>query len=141
MAKQTSSKKNIEAIEKQEKALRKFREKTQCDCCHKKDGGPTLAKSKDAGDGPLVYQCWNCKKKIDIERIDLEKVQDACKTIDRAIDVIKLKCSPNQPADAELIEKLSKVQFRLRNLIPDAYKTALKAGNKNKKKESSIRYS
>lgn len=136
-----SIKKDMEMIDKQEKSLRKYREKRQCDCMHKRDGGPSLGKSKDPGDGNLVYQCWCCRKKVDLERIDQQKLEDACKLIDKAIDIIKLSCSTTDAADKELVEKLGKVQYRVRNLIPDAYKTALKANSKKgKKKESSIRY-
>ena len=133
--------KDMEAIDKQEKSLRKFREKKQCDCMHKDADGPSLIKSKEQGAKPLDYKCINCRKMVDLERIPQEKLKDACDTVDKAIDIIKLSCSPKDAADKELVEKLGKVQYRIRNLIPEAYKTALKANSKRgKKHDKSISY-
>ena len=137
-----STEKHIKEIEQNEKKFQKLKEAERCKCAHKHSGAATVKSSRDQNDRPNTFVCTQCKDKIHMDRIDPVELEKACQLVNDACNIIKMACTPSDKNDAELLRKIAKVQFRCRNLIVDAYKTAVKGNNKKKKNNDgpSIRY-
>jgi hypothetical protein len=87
--------------------------------------------------GELKYYCKLCQKSIIIANIPENELQDACSLIDRAIDIIKITASTiNNDEDEKMIEKMAKLQYRVRNDLVPTYKASLKKNNNKKDKKN-----
>lgn len=120
-------KKQLEVVAKQERSLRVVREEMMCDCDHKhrQSGDIDIVPAQNRAPGELKYKCKRCQKDLDLKKIQEQELKDACNTIDRAIDVIKMSLDPQREDDAKILKRVSKVQFRVRNDIPKMYAASL----------------
>lgn len=129
--------KEIEDVTKQERTLDKIKETLKCQCTHTKKGDFTLVRKSGE---ERKWICKQCQKIIAIERIDENELQKAIDIIDNAIDVIKLSTDTGRDDDAKVVEKVGKMQYRLRNEILPFYKAAVqknKGGQRRDKEQSS----
>ena len=123
-------------IENQIKGLDKQSEKIKCLCPHRKDGQATLVRKKTNNPNESIWICYQCKKEVDFKRIDEDKLKEAIDIIDRTIDVIKFNCKENNENDIKLHDKLSKTQYRIRNMIERSYKVSLNESNRRENNRS-----
>lgn len=146
MAENRNIKKQLEVVDKQERSLKILREEAKCVCCHKhlQSGDLDIVPAQNRAPGELKYLCKKCRKDLDLKKIPETELTDACNTIDRAIDVIKLSLDPQKEDDAKILKRVSKVQFRVRNEIPKMYaaslqknKTGGRRGNGNRSSDDS----
>jgi hypothetical protein len=122
-----SIKKQTEEMLKARKKMDRVAEQFKADCSHVSNGEPAFIPSNEPRrEGELAYVCKNCHKRIVISKISEEDITKACDIIDRAIDTIKITANPNSEDTEKLLERLSKVQFRVRNEIVPAYMASLK---------------
>ena len=139
-------KKQLEVVDKQERSLKVIREEMMCDCDHKhrQSGDIDIVPAQNRSPGELKYKCRRCRKDLDLKKISEQDLRDACVTIDKAIDVIKLSLDPQREDDAKILKRVSKVQYRVRNDISKLYaaslqknKTGGRRGNKNRNSDDS----
>ena len=91
MAKSNNIKKQIDAIEKQEKSLRIIREQKKADCMHSdKNGDIDVIPKQGCDKSELRYVCRSCKKDLCLKKISSEKADEALEIVDNMCDTIKL---------------------------------------------------
>lgn len=129
-------KKSVEAIDKQERNLKTLREQAKSQCNHTKNGDLDIVPANNRQQGELKYICRKCQKTLDFSKIPEDELRGACDCVDRAIDVIKLQLDPSKEADAEILKRVSKVQYRVRNDIIKLYAASLKKNRGNNKNSS-----
>lgn len=127
-------KKTTQRIKKQKKTLDKQSEKVKCACGHKRDGQATLVRKK--GGQPTDWLCYQCEKNVNLKRITDEEMDEAIDVLDRAIDVIKFSCRENVAADTQFQAKLAKTQYRVRNVVKQAYKACLNENSRRERRSS-----
>jgi len=127
--------KKTSAVADSEKKLGKIKEELRAQCTHTKNGEPSLVPSNDPRvQGELKYVCKQCMKPVIISSISEDELENACNIVDRAVDIIKITAGNiNSENDAEIINKLAKLQFRIRNDLMPIYRASLKKGNRNNK--------
>ena len=123
-------KKQVDAIEKQQGSMKVLLEQAKSKCTHTKNGDLDIVPSNNRQTGELKYICRKCRKEIDLKKIAKEDLENACNIIDRAIDVIKLQLDPSKESDEEILKKMAKTQFRVRNDIVKTYGAALQKNNR-----------
>lgn len=132
--------KRTDAVIKNERNLFKVKEDLKAQCTHTIHGEPSFIPSNEPKvEGLHKYICKQCQKVITITSIDEEELQKACDLIDRAIDIIKITASSssaNNEDDAEVMHKLAKMQYRIRNDLMPTYKAALKKSNNRANKHN-----
>ena len=128
-----NTKKQIDAINKQENSLKALREQAKARCPHTKRGDLDIVPAHNRKPGDLTYVCRCCQKDLDLKKISEQDLRDACDTIDRAIDVIKISLNLESDDDRQKLKRLSKVQFRVRNELVRSYGEALKGKNKGRR--------
>lgn len=121
-----SIKKQMDAIDRQEKDLRNVREVIKSECSHTKNGDLDIVPKQNRQNGELKYICRKCKKELDLKKIDEDTLTNACDIIDRAIDVIKLSLDTNREDEEKILRKMAKTQYRVRNDIKKFYAASLK---------------
>jgi hypothetical protein len=137
MAEIGNIKKQTDSVDKQEKQLKIIREQLKAKCDHSKNGEPDIVPSNDReSTRRLAYVCRRCKKYIDLTKIPEDELSKACTTIDNACDVIKITLNKENEADAKVLKKVAKVQFRVRNEIAQLYGAALKRNRNGKKRNN-----
>lgn len=129
-------KKSVEAIEKQERNMKTLLEQAKSQCNHTKNGDLDIVPANNRQQGELKYICRKCKKTLDLRKIPEDELRGSCDCIDRAIDVVKLQLDPNKEADAEILKRVAKVQYRVRNDIIKLYAASLKKNRGNNKNSS-----
>ena len=141
MAYANSSSKKRKLLETQRGEISKLTEKNMCDCDHtKKNGDPDLFQSNNRKPGEIKYICRACDKEINLKRIPDDTLKEACKTIENACDLIKLSLNLEREADQKIQEKVSVLQYRVRNNLEKWYGAALsrnKGGNRNNRNQNS----
>lgn len=131
MADSVNIKKQVEAIDKQDQSLKVMREQMKSRCPHTdKNGDLDIMPKQNRQSGELTYICKRCKKELDLKKIAEQDLQNACNLIDRACDVIKLSLDTQRDGDQEILKRVGKVQYRVRNEIMKLYGASLKK-NKN----------
>jgi hypothetical protein len=134
MEEQLNIKKQSEELDKQEKHFGKYKEELKAKCTHTRNGELTLVPKKDGNkDGELVYVCKQCRKVLRFSRIDENDLQKSIDLIDQAIDIIKASANTNNENDDEMVKRMAKVQYRLRNDIMPYYKAATSRNNRGNK--------
>lgn len=127
-------KKTHDRIKNQQKALNKENERVKCLCPHRKDGQATLVRriTDEENESAHTHEwvCYQCEKVVNLKRISEEELRNAIDTIDRAIDVIKFSCKQNNERDLKFHSKVSKTQYRIRNMIDQAYRASLNENDK-----------
>lgn len=144
-------------IAEQELKLNRGKEKNKCECSHTSHGELDVIPAKNKG--KLTYICRSCQKEIDFTKIP-EKTEvdndgkvrvnangqeirlaiglsDACNTVDRAIDTIKITLDLHNEKDKEMLDELAVIQYRVRNQITQLYgKSLSKSNGGNRKKRN-----
>lgn len=128
-----NTKKTIDAITKQEHSLKALREQTKARCPHTKRGDLDIVPAHNRKPGDLTYLCRCCQKDLDLKKIPEDELRAACDTVDRAIDVIKISLNLESDEDRQILKRMSKVQFRVRNELVRAYGKALEGKNKGRR--------
>ena len=130
--------KKIEALNKSERSISKVKEEAKSQCTHTLHGDPALVPSNEPrSEGQLKYTCKLCQKPLTISSISDEELQNACNIIDRAIDIIKISAaSINNEEESDLIKKLAKTQYRVRNDLVPTYKAAIKKNGRHSKRNN-----
>lgn len=128
-----------------ERSMVRARLQMQCACVHKDangaislnspQGGPNGRKSKITG-APL-YVCRECYREIDVSPISQSDLDTALDTINRVIDISKIRLDVKTDRDRELLSQIANLQFENNDLIPNLYNVIVKTGNKGKKKQRS----
>lgn len=130
MADQINIKKQAEDVDKQEKKFSKVKEQLKAKCTHTKNGELTLVPRREGGkDGELVYICKQCKKVLKFSRIDDSEAQAALDMVDCMIDIIKANANTNNENDMDMVDKMAKVQYHVRNSVLPFYKASLSRNN------------
>lgn len=148
MSKRINYQKTHKRIKDQQKALNKENERVKCLCPHRKDGQATLVRRIKDGEDESTHThewiCYQCEKVVNLKRITDKELQTAIDTIDRAIDVIKFSCKGNNERDLKFHSKVSKTQYRVRNVIEQAYRASLndneRRNNRNKNRHNSAKW-
>jgi hypothetical protein len=130
--------KKIDAVIKNERSMGKIKEEAKAQCTHTLNGEPAFIPSNEPRtDGKLKYICKLCQKPITITNISEDELQKACDIIDRAVDIIKITAgSINNDEDSKMIEKMSKLQYRVRNDLIPTYRASTKRNNKKDRKHN-----
>lgn len=127
-----SIKKKTEAIAQQEAELKIGHEKLKCDCNHKKGEQTDFTKSSKYSPSNLAFICTQCRKELHLNKISDSTALNSLETVDNMIDVIKLSLNPKVEKDAKELDRLSKVQFMVRNKIFKQYKKSLSGSDKKR---------
>lgn len=139
-------KKQVEEATRKKREFEKFQEELKSRCSHtnkgeltitKVDPGKAKAEGFSDADANKIYMCKQCHKYINISALNENDIKHACDVIDRVIDTIKMTADPSREDDSELIKKLGKIQYRVRNDIPNYYKAASKKNGKGRKRNNS----
>lgn len=127
-----------------EKGMKKAGLQMRCACTHhdgngaislnSPQGGPNAEKSKFTG-APL-YMCRECYAKIDVSPISQEDFDKAIDTINRVLEIGKIKMDIRTDRDRELSEEVAEFQFKLHDMVPNIYSAIAKGGKKKKEKRS-----
>ena len=138
MANNKDIRKKIDAVIKNEKSMGKIKEEAKAQCTHTLHGEPAFIPSNEPRtDGQLKYICKLCQKPITITNISEDELQNACNIIDRAVDIIKITAgSINNDDDEKMIDKMSKLQYRVRNDLLPTYRASIKRNNKRDKRHN-----
>lgn len=112
-----------------------------CSCLHQRGRSPSLKKTgRNDANGNPIFICKRCGKEVNLQKLDSAALLSAVKTVDQALDIIKILANPENEKDDKLLRRLIKTQFRLAEL-PKQYDNAIKktndSGNKNKNKSQS----
>ena len=121
------------------RAMDKVQLQFQCKCAHR-DANGSFALSVPSGPNPKkspvtgapLYRCRVCKKELDISNISEEEFIKALDCINRVYDLAKMYLDLRNEKDQETLATLSKQQYRMNAMLPDAYKTIRKGGRKKK---------
>jgi hypothetical protein len=136
MADSTNIKKQVEAIDKQDRNLKVLREQMKSKCPHTdKNGDLDIVPKQNRQNGELTYICKRCQKTLNLKKISPEQLAQACEIVDNACDVIKLSLDTQKEADLEILKRIGKVQYRVRNEVQKYYDASLKknkSGGKGK---------
>lgn len=121
------------------RAMDKVQLQFQCKCAHR-DGNGGFALSVPSGQNPRksqfngapLYRCQVCGKELDISNISEEEFNRAFDIVNRVIDLSKMHLDLNSEKDLDTLKTLSKMQYRMNAMLPDAHKTIRKGGRKKK---------
>lgn len=127
-------KKEVEDVSKQERVLDKIKETLKCQCTHKKKDDYTLVR-KSGDDNKWI--CKQCQKVISIKKIEENELQKAIDVIDNVIDVIKLSADSSREDDEKIIDKMGKLQYRLRNEVLPFYKASIQKNTGGQRRDRS----
>ena len=131
-------KKQMDAINKQERDLRNVREVMMCDCCHTRSGDLNIVPKQNRQNGELLYLCKECTKDLNLKKIEENEARSAIDIVDRMCDVIKISLDTSREDEAKMAKKLSKVQYRVRNDLLKLYSASLKKnrnGGRNNRRD------
>ena len=130
--------KKVDAVLKNERSLAKVKEEAKAQCTHTFHGEPAFVPSNAPKvNGQLEYFCKLCHKSIIITNIQEDELQKACNLIDRAVDIIKITASAvNSDDDKKIIEKMAKLQYRVRNDLVPTYRASIKRNTKKDKRNN-----
>lgn len=126
MAANMNIKKQVQAIQKQQKKLAEMADALKSKCTHTVRGDLDIVPDKSYKQGSLHFICRQCQKKLDLSRIQDDKLQEACDIIDRAIDTIKITIDPNREDDYKILKRMARTQHRVRTTVIPYYNAALK---------------
>ena len=125
-----------------QRAMDKVRLQFQCKCAHRDANGsfalsvPSSNSRKSQYTGAPMYRCRVCKKELDISNISEEDFYKALDCINRVYDLSKMYLDLKSEKDQETLVALSKQQYRLNSLLPDAFNTIRKGGKKKKNRNN-----
>ena len=135
MADSTNIKKQVEAIDKQDRNLKVLREQMKSKCPHTdKNGDLDIVPKQNRQNGELTYVCKRCQKVLNLKKISPDELRHACEVIDNACDVIKLSLDTQKDVDLDILKKMGKVQYRVRNEVEKFYDASLKKNKSGKGK-------
>lgn len=123
-----------------QRAMEKVQLQYMCKCAHR-DANGSFALSVPSGPNPRksqytgapLYRCRVCKRELDISNISEDDFNRSLDCINRVYDLAKMYLDLRNEKDRELLKTLSKQQYRMNSLLPDAYKTIRKGGHKKNK--------
>lgn len=117
----------------------------QCECSHQFEGRPTLEKYRKTENGKEVqaYRCTQCKKFISMQVPSFDDVKDAYKTIDTAMDYMKIAARLRNEKQEKMKDKVVSSQKIGLAIIP-AYGQILRvkekqSQNNNRRKDAKRR--
>lgn len=126
-----------------QRAMDKVRLQFQCKCPHRDANGsfalavPSGQNSKKSQfTGAPLYRCRVCKKELDISNISEEEFMKALDCINRVYDLSKMYLDLHSEKDQETLVTLSKQQYRMNAMLPDAFRTIRKGGRRKKNKNN-----
>lgn len=120
------------------RAMDKVQLQFQCKCAHRDANGsfalsvPGQNPKRSSFTGAPLYRCRVCKKELDISNISEEEFNKALDCINRVYDLSKMYLDLRSEKDQETLATLSKQQYRMNAMLPDAFKTIRKGGRKKK---------
>lgn len=132
MGEQLNTKKELENIQRNRRALGKSEELLKTQCTHTKHGQLTITPTGNNSQkgGTNTYICKQCGKDVLISMITDQEIRRACEIIDIACDTVKITLDRSREDDDDIFKKVSKLQFRVRNEIIDFYNAAAKRNRK-----------
>lgn len=126
-----------------EHAISKVKDQLQCKCTHRDANGSFAliapsgnhAKKSPYTNAPL-YRCRICKKEIDISNIAEDTFNASLNCLDSLIDICKMYLNTDNEKDLDTLKKYSKLQYRMKQLLVDGYRTTRKGGKKKKNRNN-----
>ena len=121
-----------------QRAMEKVELQFQSRCAHRDANGsfalnvPGHNSKKSPYTGAPLYRCKVCKKELDISNISEDEFTKSLDCINRVFDLTKMYLDLRTEKDQETLVLISKLQYRINSILPDAFKTIRKGGRKKK---------